>query len=41
MKVLALLIPLVVIGCSDKNPNLKNRDIQYQRFLHFQADKTL
>ena len=45
MKYLAILIPLIftiTIGCSNtKSPNIQDKNIQYQRFLHHKADKTL
>ena len=38
MKNLAILIPFIfTIGCS----NIKEKNTQYQRFLHYKADKTL
>ena len=42
MRVLIISIYLIfIVGCSDKIQNRENRDRGYQRYLHFQADKTL
>ena len=42
MQIIIFLIPLFfIIGCSDKNTHLQDKDTQYQRFLHDKADKTL
>jgi len=42
MKNLTLLISFILmIGCSDKNRQLQDKDILYQRFLNQKSEKIL